>query len=707
MAGYDRGDTVTDRFLAHTTAKPESVAVCGLGSTASYREIDARSSRLACDLIGLGVQPGSRVALCCGRGSDAVVGLLGVLKAGAVCLPLDPTDPSARLLRLMRDAEVAFVVTTGPVTGLAPNSEEGAANGGRPTLIDVATLQSQDRGADGAPPAPDVRMPGASPALVLADQPCSVTVEHAELVHQLDLLAEAAGGLTDADTIQWWAPAGTQRSVWEMLLALCHGARLAIVDNRSQDAVRVLSEDRATVLLAVDRDLVGAADGHGLAAARAVLCLDRGPDRERMARLGRALQGRLRWAYCPAMAGPIAVTPPVTATAVGPAPALRPVRRVRVLDEDGSMAPIGVYGAVHFGLSERAMVTGAVDIVEKDGCALVRTGDIGRITVDGTLEISGPEPDRAHVADYTIDLAAVADQVMSHASVRDCVVRVRHTAVGIAELVAYVVPTRDVTEEQIVRTARPALPAALAFAAVVLVSDLPRTASGRLDEAALARFPVLDKDVAARWEQRWNALAGSGRVAVVVSAGRAPQGPPAPVRLTGSAGDTGSLVPRGAADGVREHAPPSISAGPPLRPLDVDTLDAALRRAASAGQPGESCYIGFDGTLDRQSYAELLDDASRLLGGLRGLGVAAGDKVLFQLAANRDFVVAFWACVLGGFVAIPLAVPPAGQPDGRAAAKVQHARESLGRPLTLTDRAHAASLRARGRAGTCPSPTSR
>lgn len=309
----------------------------------------------------------------------------------------------------------------------------------------------------------------------------------------------------------------------------------------------------------------------------------------------------------------------------------------------------------------------------------------------------GREPGHARVAAHTVDLTAVADRIMGHESVRDCVLRVRRTCVGVAELVAYVVPTREVTEEQIVRAARAALPAAVALAAVVFVSDLPRTAGGLLDEAVLARFPVLDGDVAARWERRWNAGAGSGRAAVVITSGRALEGPLERVRVAGPGGPsqstrgTGSPVRQGAAGGVRKQAPPSMSVGPRLRPLEVDTLDAALRRAALAGGPGESGYLGPDGTLDRQSYTELRDEASRLLGGLRGLGLTAGDRVIFQLAANRDFVVAFWACVLGGFVAVPLAVVS----DGPTSVTVEHVRESLGCPLTLTDRAHAAPLHAR------------
>lgn len=114
-----------------------------------------------------------------------------------------------------------------------------------------------------------------------------------------------------------------------------------------------------------------------------------------------------------------------------------------------------------------------------------------------------------------------------------------------------------------------------------------------------------------------------------------------------------------------------------------------LRRCGRrGGSDGSGCRDAAQAVPGAGSYAELLDEASRLLAGLRGLGLAAGDKVVLQLAANREFVVALWACVLGGFVSVPLAVAS----DGSTAAKLEHVWESLGAPLTLTDRAHAARL---------------
>ncbi|MEV0598202.1 alpha/beta fold hydrolase [Streptomyces sp. NPDC050315] len=102
----------------------------------------------------------------------------------------------------------------------------------------------------------------------------------------------------------------------------------------------------------------------------------------------------------------------------------------------------------------------------------------------------------------------------------------------------------------------------------------------------------------------------------------------------------------------------SVAEGPPLTTKLWDTLPAVLRRAAAASSPQELVYVLGDGAVDRQSYAELAVDASRVLGGLRAAGVRCGDRVVLQLADNRDFVSGLWACLLGGFVAAPLAAAP-------------------------------------------------
>ncbi|MFD9974080.1 AMP-binding protein [Streptomyces sp. NPDC059017] len=85
---------------------------------------------------------------------------------------------------------------------------------------------------------------------------------------------------------------------------------------------------------------------------------------------------------------------------------------------------------------------------------------------------------------------------------------------------------------------------------------------------------------------------------------------------------------------------------------DCATLGEALCRAAVSGAPEGLRFIGADGGETHRTYAELLDEAARLLAGIRAAGVSPAELVLLQIADTPDLVAAFWACVLGGFVPV-------------------------------------------------------
>jgi non-ribosomal peptide synthetase component F/acyl carrier protein len=110
-AAYAKDTCLHALFEAHAALTPNAVAVASGGRALTYRELDARSNRLARHLRGRGVAPASRVAICVERSVDMVVGLLGILKAGAAYVPLDPTYPRARLASMVADAGLGAAVT--------------------------------------------------------------------------------------------------------------------------------------------------------------------------------------------------------------------------------------------------------------------------------------------------------------------------------------------------------------------------------------------------------------------------------------------------------------------------------------------------------------------------------------------------------------------------------------------------------------------
>ncbi|MEU3749375.1 MULTISPECIES: MupA/Atu3671 family FMN-dependent luciferase-like monooxygenase [Streptomyces] len=120
-------------FTAQAARTPGAVALIHRDRTTTYAELDERSDRLAQGLAGLGVGPGDRVAVCLDRTPDLPAALLGVLKAGAAYVPVDPSYPADRVRFVLADASVAAVVTDA-----AGQARLGHVQG--PQLLDVECL---------------------------------------------------------------------------------------------------------------------------------------------------------------------------------------------------------------------------------------------------------------------------------------------------------------------------------------------------------------------------------------------------------------------------------------------------------------------------------------------------------------------------------------------------------------------------------------
>ena len=108
---YPAEQCVHELFEEQVERTPDAVAVVFEDSELSYRELNRRANRVAHCLIGLGVKPDTRVALCVERSLEMVVALLGVLKAGAAYVPLDPSYPAERFRFMLEDSAPAVLLT--------------------------------------------------------------------------------------------------------------------------------------------------------------------------------------------------------------------------------------------------------------------------------------------------------------------------------------------------------------------------------------------------------------------------------------------------------------------------------------------------------------------------------------------------------------------------------------------------------------------
>lgn len=114
------------------------------------------------------------------------------------------------------------------------------------------------------------------------------------------------------------------------------------------------------------------------------------------------------------------------------------------------------------------------------------------------------------------------------------------------------------------------------------------------------------------------------------------------------------------------------------------TLAECLIRAALGAPDKGIAYVLHDGSESFQSYSQLLAEAQRVCCGLKTLGLKPGDKVIFQLERSHDFIVAFWGCVLGGFVPVPLSIAPSYGEINSVTKKLYTTWLMLDRPQTVT-----------------------
>ncbi|MFJ9106246.1 SDR family NAD(P)-dependent oxidoreductase [Streptomyces sp. NPDC102405] len=679
--GYDPSAHLAERFALRAAHSASHPAITGPGEL-TYKALDERANRLANLLLGTGLRPGGPVGIHLAPGADAVTAVLAVLKAGGVCVPLDPADPPAVIRRHTAEAAAELLITqAAPATDTDP-----LCPGPVVALDEIATLLGQQ-----ASDAPEITTDGASPAFAVLSPSGRVLLSHAAIWHHVRWLQNTYP-LDEQDVVAHQAASGLDQAVWEVVWPLLHGAAVLPVTAGGELAqwVRTLREGAASVAFLTASHLAHiAATMPGLPRLRLALSTGDPLDAQAVQRFEEAFPGRLHHLYgLPEACGFI-----LAGDAYHQQPVGRPTHKsVQVLDPHGRLTPIGVMGEICVsgpGLAQAAP-------------PVLHTGHRGRYLPDGQIQVIDAPPGQVRIDGHLIPTSEIEAVLTALQSVRECVVLARSTPAGLPELVAYVVPAAPFAEDRLRAALHDQLPAAWTPHAVVPVTGLPLTSAGALDTDALLRMPVADAELAARWEERLNADM-SGPVAVLVREETEPSRrlhlhdvlPDNPAIPAPASHQPAALPPpahKPAGDGKTVAA--AISDGGPLPELDVQNLAEALHRAANVSAPGEVIHLDADGRETHQSYPELLHEAQCVLRGLRSRGLHPGDPVIFQFARNPEFLAAFWACVLGGFVPVPLAVPPTYEEANSGVNKLENAWHMLGRPRVLCGRGLGTALRA-------------
>ncbi|MGQ4335833.1 non-ribosomal peptide synthetase, partial [Streptomyces hayashii] len=514
--------TVVELFEAQVARTPDAVALVQGGTELNYAELDARANRVARLLASRGIGPEDVVATVFERTVDLVVALLGVIKAGATYLPIDPAYPADRIAYVIADSGAVCRLTSESL-GERPAEPEGRlAEDTEAERVPVVLLDSAEVRAELATLADVPLTDGERTSALLPEHPMwviytsgstgrpkGVLVEHRAIVNFLSAMQDRFA--LDADErLLAVSTHGCDMAGFEFYLPLLNGARIVLAAQEQvldPWALRALIRDTgATIVHATPslwRGLVAdAEDPVDWSRVRAMIGAEALP-----ADLARTLLSRTPtltnlygptettvWSTGKELAGEDA-----DASSIG-----SPIgnTRVYVLDERLSPAPVGVAGELYIAgrsvargyLGRPGLTAGrfVADPFAGAGERMYRTGDVVRWTAHGDLQYVGRSDDQVKVRGFRVELGEIESVLAGHRSVGQVVALVREDVPGDQRLVAYAVPKRGVAQEELdqlgqaVRgVAQDRLPGYMVPSAVVVIDKLPLMPNGKLDRKAL------------------------------------------------------------------------------------------------------------------------------------------------------------------------------------------------------------------------------
>ena len=485
---------------------PEATAVVASDGSLTYRALDERANRFAQLLRARGAGAGSLVGVCLGRGIELVPALLGVLKAGAAYVPLDPGFPQERLHYMARDAGLHTVITEQRHAALAGLPRERQLR-----VDDDATALAAAPSTPVEAPANDAGAAGDAPAYVIytsgsTGQPKGVVLPQRAVCNFVASM-QREPGMHAGDRLLAVTTLSFDIAVLELFVPLTTGACVVLAQREdAMDAealAELISTHRINVMQATPTTwhLLLDAGWQAPTGLRA-LC---GGEPLPPSLAARLLEARVElWN----MYGPTETTVWSTLSRITDAQARitigRPIAntQVWVLDEAMQPCPVGVEGeiciggtGVATGYFKRPELTADRFVADPfsptPGARLYRTGDLGRWGDDGQLHHLGRLDFQVKVRGYRIELGEIESRLAALPGVARTVVVAREDSPGDVRLVGYVVAQAASagTAALDVGTLRQALKAGLPDYMVpqhiVRLDTMPLLPNGKIDRKVL------------------------------------------------------------------------------------------------------------------------------------------------------------------------------------------------------------------------------
>jgi surfactin family lipopeptide synthetase A len=507
-AEYPGGRCIHQLLEAQVERTPEAVAVRQEKRSLTYRELNTRANQLAHYLRKQGVGPEIRVGICLESSPEMAIAILGVLKAGGACVPLDPNYPAERLAYMLEDAQASVLIAReNGLPGLRP---------GRAKVIDPASELAIIVQESAENPANQTTAENLAYVIYTSGStgnPRGVLLTHRGLVNH-GTAAIHLYGLTPADRVLQFSSISFDIALEEILPTWMCGATLVLktadMPLSARGFLAWIRRRKITVLdlpTAYWHELAHQiAESHEQVPAGLRLVIVGGEKASASTlRIWRKLTAgvRTRWinTYGPTEAS-------VIATAYEPGdeiPAVLPIGRpiantqVHILDTQLQPVPIGISGELHIG--GPGVARGYMNLPAQTqqkfihdpfrpeaGARLYKTGDMAKYLPSGEIEFLGRTDDQVKIHGFRVELGEVEAVLGRHGGVRQPVVTACEDTSGAGKfLVAYFVAAQQPAPTALAlrNFLKEKLPEYMVPSVFVALPAMPLTPNGKVDRRAL------------------------------------------------------------------------------------------------------------------------------------------------------------------------------------------------------------------------------
>jgi amino acid adenylation domain-containing protein len=479
---------------------PQAVAFVQEGQQLSYGELDSRANQLARYLAKQGVGVESAVGVCLERSAGMMVGLLGILKAGAAFVPLDPSYPAERLQWMAEDAGIKLLLVDERSMSIASHSATPVIN----LELDWHQIGQEE------PEEIEQRCQPENLAYIIytsgsTGKPKGVGITHRAACNQL-CWAVQAFQITVGDRFLQKASISFDSSIEEIFVPLVAGARIVAARPRGEQDVEYLAElvaEQQVSCIDVPPSLLQAfVEYPNKAVWNSVRLVVSGGEElkpELVKAFAESFSGRLLNTYGPTETTVQCVWADGLDGEADSIPIGRPVANMQayVLDEHGEAVPVGVAGELYVGGAglgrgyiKRPELTAEKFVPNpfssREGERLYRTGDMVRWCEDGNLDFIGRVDHQVKLRGFRIELGEIEKALESHEQVKQAVVTVGGDGGGDQQLVGYVVPSeRALNFGQLREHLKARLPEYMIPAVWVEMKELPLNGNGKIDRKGL------------------------------------------------------------------------------------------------------------------------------------------------------------------------------------------------------------------------------